>query len=183
MEQLETIIIFTNKVLKDWDNSSGWAPESVSLKLNDAMLDWMIELTDCLSIWTTKEDLLTEGELILAYTNLGSLVESWLKLFYCIYYEDYKINPKRQRGTLVEPNDMMFQSLKEFSTGKLWEKNDNWFNWIEKIQQRRNAIHSFNYRDIGTQDEFFEDIEKFNEFIHLINDRFPPAPSEAHEYI
>lgn len=182
MVQLESIIIFTNKVLKDWENSSGWAPESVTLKLNVAMFDWMIELTDCLRIWTSKGVSLTNGELILAYTNLGSLIESWLKLFYCIYYEDYKLYPKKQRGQVVEPNNMMFQSLKEFSTGKLWEKNDDWFNWIEKIQQKRNAIHSFNYRDIGTQDEFLKDIEIFNEFIHLVNDRFPPLPSEAHEY-
>ena len=31
----------------------------------------------------------SDGDLILAWANLGTLVEGQLKLFLCVYYEDY----------------------------------------------------------------------------------------------
>ena len=68
----------------------------------------MSELTDTLKIWIDKGSTMTEGELILARTNMGALVESWIKFFYCVYYEDYmKIpltqNKKGKTITLVFP--------------------------------------------------------------------------------
>jgi len=183
MEQLSEIKTFTDKIVADWKNHDGWAPKSVSLKLDKAMFDWIIDLTDCLGIWVDKRKHLSDGELILAYTNFGSLVENWLKLFYCIYYESYKENPIKRGSNIIEPNKTMLQSLKEFSVGKLWEKDDDWYNWIEHIQHRRNSIHSFNYRDIGDTQAFFEDLKKYKEFIEFVNNHFPPAPSEAYDYI
>jgi len=56
------------------------------------MLDWMSQLTQCLSIWIDKGLDMTDGELILARTNLGSIVECWLKFFYYVYYDDYQKN-------------------------------------------------------------------------------------------
>lgn len=182
VEQLYEIKSFTRKVVLDWKNHKGWAPKSASLRLDKAMFDWIIELTDCLSIWESKGDQLTDGELILAYTNLGSLVENWLKLFYCIHYKDYQKNPILKGNKTVEPGKTMLQQLKEFSIGKLWEKGDHWYIWVEKIQQRRNSIHAFNYRNIGDSQDFFEDLKKYKTFIEFVNNRFPPAPSEAEYY-
>jgi hypothetical protein len=157
-----------------WETSTiGWAPDSVVNKLSVARLDWLKDLTDCLDIWVGKSHSLTDGELLLAWANLGTLVEGWLKLFYCVYYEDYRRNPLELRGSLIEPNDMRFENLKQFSRGILWDKASDWDNWVERIQQKRNAIHAFNDRDIGTSIEFLEDIDMFNEFINIIDSRLP----------
>lgn len=156
-----------------WESSIGWAPESVVNKLSAARLDWLRDLTDCLDIWIEKGYFLTEGELLLAWANLGTLVEGWLKLFYCVYYEDYLRNPRMYKGKLIEPNDMRFEGLKQFSRGILWEQGSEWDDWVGSIQQRRNAIHAFNDKDIATPQEFLNSIDKFSVFIEIIDSRFP----------
>ena len=109
----------------------------------------MSELTDTLKIWIDKGSTMTEGELILARTNMGALVESWLKFFYCVYYEDYMKNPltqnKKGKTITVEPNNMRFEDLKNFSKGILWDDDkDPLYVWVDKIQHYRNAVHAFN---------------------------------------
>lgn len=170
----------SKEVLKFWkDDSRGWAPPNASSKLEEARIDWLIDLTNCLNIWSEKwcENgcRLNDGELILAYANLGALVEGWLKLFYCVYYNDYLAKPKTntRTGDIVEPNNLKFEALKIFSRNKIWYQGTDWDLWIEKIQQRRNAIHSFNDREIGNADEFMDDLVKFADFTETINDRFP----------
>jgi len=169
--------------LKFWKKESGgWAPKKAHNKLSQARIDWLIDLTDCLSIWDDKKTTLTDGELILAYANLGALVEGWLKLFYCVYYLDYIANPTTNRqGHMIEPNDLKFESLKQFSRNILWNTNDTWDLWVTKIQQRRNAIHSFNDKEIGTPLEFIKDIEVFGQFVELIDERFI-YPDEIYGY-
>lgn len=154
-----------------WKESRGVAPDSVADKMDDAMLSWMSELTDTLKIWIDKSVSMTDGELILARTNMGALVESWLKFFYCVFYEDYIQNPKMIKGKMVEPNNMKFDDLKNFSTGILWDdKNSSMYLWVDKIQHYRNAVHAFNYRNIGTAIEFMEDMDEFYKFVeHILN--------------
>lgn len=175
------ICLKTRKFLNEWENPYGYAPDSASRKIEKAMFSWMKELTDCLKIWTDKGETMTDGELILARANIGSLVESWLKFFYCVYYEDYLRAPTYFKGKIIEPNKMKFEYLKTYSRGKLWEENDNWDIWIDKIQTRRNAIHSFNFKDIGTNEEFITDIDKFNDFIELVFTHLPESPQSARE--
>lgn len=83
----------TNSQALIWKKTHGIAPDKVGIKMDAAMLKWLVELTDCLNIWIEKGLQMTEGELILARTNLGAIVESWLKFFYSVYYEDYLKNP------------------------------------------------------------------------------------------
>lgn len=85
------------------------------------MLPWIIELTECLRIWVDKDIMMTDGELILAKTNLGSLIESWLKFFLCVYYEDYLKNPIKNKGKIVEANKIKFDGLKHYCSKILWE--------------------------------------------------------------
>lgn len=48
---------------------------------------------------------LKDGELILARTNMGAIVESWLKFFYCVYYEEYQLNHiKNEHNRMIQPN-------------------------------------------------------------------------------
>jgi len=161
----------SKKVFSFWKNAEGWAPQSAASKLSVARLDWLEELTECLQIWHDKSLTLTNGELLLAWANLGALVEGWLKLFYCIYYEDYIREPLERKGIPIEPNDLSFESLKQFSREKLWDKNSEWDKWVDYIQGKRNAIHAFNTRDIGTAFDFLESLKQFNRFIEKINSR------------
>lgn len=173
-DSIKIIKQITHETLTFWDTSTiGWAPDSVVNKLSVARLDWLKDLTDCLDIWVRKSLFLTDGELLLAWANLGALVEGWLKLFYCVYYEDYKKNPLMHKEKMIEPNNMRFEDLKQFSRGIIWDKASDWDKWVESVQQRRNAIHAFNDRDIGTAIEFLEDIDKFTEFIKIIDLRLP----------
>lgn len=172
---LSMIQKFSEEVFDFWENRvRGWAPKDVVSKLEVVKLDWLEDLTKSLTIWKDIGVDMTEGELILAYVNLGSLVEGWLKLFYCVYYMDYLKNPEMTfKGKIIEPNDLKFEVLKQFSRDKLWSKNDSYDKWIDKIQLRRNAIHAFNYRDIGNPKEFLEDINYFYSFIRRIDDQLP----------
>ena len=158
-----------------WKESRGVAPDSVADKMDDAMLSWMSELTDTLKIWIDKGTSMTDGELILARTNMGALVESWLKFFYCVFYEDYIKNPKIVKGKMVEPNNMKFEDLKNFSNGILWDDNKSaMYIWVDKIQHYRNAVHAFNYRDIGTAVEFMSDMDEFYKYVGHILNHIPP---------
>ncbi|GHH99695.1 hypothetical protein [Neobacillus kokaensis] len=55
----------------------------------------------------------------------------------------------------------------------MWDKGSEWDEWVEMVQQRRNAIHAFNDRNIGTPVELIESIEKYNTFIDVIDTRLP----------
>lgn len=174
-EILNKIKAKSHEVFDFWQGGAyGWAPPSASNKLDAARIDWLRDLTDCLAIWEDKQFSLTHGELLLAYSNLGALVEGWLKLFYCIYYEDYLKNPRKDaRGLNIEPNDMKFEGLKQFSRGILWHQTSDREQWIDKIQYRRNAIHAFNNRDIGSSADMPRDFMQFYLFICEIDGRLP----------
>lgn len=59
----------------------GWAPVEAAGLLTDARLDWQVSLSKTLRLWIREPaSALTDGELILAWSNLGSLLEGTLKL-------------------------------------------------------------------------------------------------------
>lgn len=103
-------------------------------------------------------------------------MESWLKLFYCAFYEDYMQNPKVDRGRIIEPNKLSFEQLKEFSVGIIGEdRTGSMYTWVDKVQHYHNAIHAFNYRDIGTAIEFMNDMDIFYDCEELILKKLPPV--------
>lgn len=168
-----SIKIESERVLDFWQNPRGWAPESATEILVVSRLDWLEGLTNTLKIWIDIEDEYDNGELLLANANLGALVEGWLKLFYCVYFEDYRKNPHEHKGKIVKPNDLSFEILKQFSWDILWKQGSDWDKWIGRIQYKRNAIHAFNSRDIGDKAEFISDLIKFYDLIELIDARLP----------
>lgn len=172
----DVLVILTNNAALLWKEARGIAPDSAADKLDDAMLEWQSELTKTLSIWIDKGLTMTSGELILARANLGAVVESWLKFFYCVYYEDYCKSPiTNNKGKMIEPEKASFDNLKEFSNGKLWDDvNSPEYSWVDSVQHKRNAIHSFRYRDIGTPLEFMDDIDHLYSFVDNVLSHFPP---------
>jgi len=179
---IDKICVLTKKTMSEWKDPYGYAPNSAAKKLTNAMLPWIIELTECLRIWVDKDIMMTDGELILAKTNLGSLIESWLKFFLCVYYEDYLKNPIVNKSKIVEANKIKFEGLKNYCGKILWKQGDKWDVWIEKMQHQRNAIHSFNFKDIGKSSDFIKDIDMFFDFITLIIHRLPDSPESVREY-
>ena len=174
----DILTIQTNNTALIWKDVHGIAPDNAAKKLDIAMLDWQSELTKTLKIWIDKGLDMTVGELILARANLGAVVESWLRFFYCVFYDDYINQPmKNKKGQILEPEkDMRFEDLKKFSTGILCddEKSKDYI-WVDSIQKKRNAIHSFTYKDIGTPLDFLLDVDYLCEFVDMILNHLPPV--------
>lgn len=159
-----------------WKDAHGYAPDKVANILDSAMLEWQIELTDALEIWIDKGLNMTNGELILARVNLGAVVESWLRFFYTIYREDYDKKPvKRKNEDLSPEKGLTFDAMVNYSTGILWDdETSEDYRWLNSIRNKRNAIHAFMYRDIGTPTDFLNDIVYLCHFVRLLCDRLPP---------
>ena len=98
----------------------------------------------------------TDGRLILAWANLGSLVEGTLKVFLSVYAHNYGKNPKRdRRGQDVDPDTLRFEDLRLFFRDNVWLQSQTaWDGWLQCVQRRRNAIHAYRHTEIGTHDEF-----------------------------
>ena len=174
--------ITTNATLL-WKVARGFAPDDVADILDDAKLDWMLELTNTLELWIDKGESMSEGELLLARVNMGALVESWLKLFYCVYNEDYAKSPIREHGRPQEAYEASFAKLIEYTDGTFFEdKNDPLYAWIDKIRKYRNSIHAFMGKNIGTAKEFLSDIDEFKEFVEKIHLKLPPIEDYVDDY-
>ena len=171
-------IVLINEGLKDfWTNAKGWAPIEAANLLNKSRLDWQISLSNCLYIWEEDSRKDVDGRLILAWANLGSLVEGTMKLFLSVYYNTYKKDIgviKSKKGNIVDPDICKLERLRQFFNKRVWKnKEKDWDNWILHIQQRRNAIHAYKNRELGNFDEFFTDVGKYLFFLRNINDRLP----------
>jgi len=156
-----------------WKNAHDWAPFDAAALLNKSMLEWQSSLADCLQIWKHS---LSDGELILAWANIGSLVEGQLKLFLSIYYEEYAADfeaIKNKHGNLIDPDTVSLESLRVFFKKKIWEPSESWDEWIRLIQQRRNAIHAYEYKEIGTTEELHSSFRRLLEFVLMMNRRLP----------
>ena len=55
--------------------------------------------------------------------------------------------------------------------------------WLNKIRDTRNSVHSFAYREIGTYKDFLEDVIKFNTFLDIIIRQLPSEISGDGELI
>jgi hypothetical protein len=155
-------------------------PDSAAL-LSGSMLDWQVSLAGCLRRWLGCS---TDGELILAWANLGTLVEGMLKLFLCVYLSDYRSDAAAtgvaglvKDGEVSNPDGLKFEQLKQYCAKcGMWKhtlKGDDWDKWIDHVQQRRNAIHSFKPRQIGTFEEWMADVRRFYDFVDEIDGRLP----------
>jgi len=177
-------IISLNKGISDfWKNSAGWAPIEAGQLLSKSRLDWQVSLSKSLKLWKgTLDPDAKEGCLILAWANLGTLVEGTLKLFLSVYYDTYKndSNALWEKGKLIDPDSVELGKLRQFFKDGIWLPGQmHWDDWILKIQQRRNAIHAFKDRQIGTFDEFFEELEQYQTFLQEINSQLP-YPDEGY---
>ncbi|MDQ7095472.1 hypothetical protein REC12_17930 [Desulfosporosinus sp. PR] len=175
-EVIHRIIRFTEELNKFWSSAQGWAPIEAAQLLTKSRLDWQVSLAHYLSEW--EDDPISEkydGGLILAWSNLGSLVEGTMKLFLSVYYMDYQedVNAIKKRDKLVDSDRLELEQLRQFFIKRIWLNDSEWKEWVLHVQQRRNAIHSFRDRKIGSFDDLRSDVRRYLEFIRYHNSRLP----------
>ena len=175
-EVCQAIAKETREIMDFWKNHSvRWAPAEASEILTRSMLDWQISLAENLRAWLQGR---SEGQLILAWANLGALVEGLLKLILCVYYKDYVKDDaalRNRQGELQDPDGLMLNDLRIFMTKKVWTEQEKaaWDWWVLKIQQRRNTIHAYKKRELGSFEEWRGDLRAHLVFIREMNGRLP----------
>lgn len=161
-----------------WGSSWGWAPKAAADLLSQGRLDWQVSLSVCLRRWVpipSDED--KDAVQIMAYANIGALVEGTLKLFLSVWYGHYAKDAEaiRRKGALLGPDIATLDLLRQFFKKRIWlnDPSDNWDPWISYIQNRRNAIHAFKNRDIGTHPDILNDMRNYLRFVRRINQQLP----------
>lgn len=171
---IERIIKLNDGLRKFWSSAEGWAPIEAAKLLNKSRLDRQVSLSRCLKLWAiTSSPEVQDGHLILAWANLGSLIEGSMKLFLSVWYKTYKsdIDAIKPKGKLQDPDGLQLEPLRQFFKKRIWDEKLDGF--IQNIQQRRNAIHAFKDRNIGTKKEFFDNVRKYLIILRYINYRLP----------
>jgi len=171
---IERIIKLNDGLRIFWSGAKGWAPLEAAKLLNKSRLDRQVSLSRCLKLWITTSSLeVQDGNLILAWANLGSLIEGSMKLFLSVWYKTYKsdIDAIKRKGKLQDPDGLQLEPMRQFFKKRIWDGTLDGF--IQIIQQRRNAIHAFKDRNIGTINEFFDNVRKYLNILRYINYRLP----------
>ena len=165
-----------------WGQNQGWAPVAAAGLLSKSRLDWQASLSGSRRLWMRDvPNALTQGDLILVWANLGSLLEGTLKTLLSVYYETYRTDlehlekagafdhkkekPKDPGGLTLEPLRQYCKSLNLLGTD-----GDA---LIELAQRRRNAIHAFIDRPIGDGVEFQQAVRDYLAMLRRVNERLP----------
>lgn len=96
---------------------------------------------------------------------------------------------------IKDPDGLTFNQLRLFLEESVWLKEPRpkcfwtdqspredwleWNEWLYTVQQRRNAIHAYKHRDIGTLDELHEYIHGYKLLLDDLNGRFPEFKPET----
>lgn len=178
IETVEKIIELNKHACDFWSNAIGWAPVEAANLLSKSRLDWQVSLSHSMKKWDIPPlQGAEDGDLILAWANLGTLVEGTLKLFLSVYFKDYFEDSEsiKNKNGLVEPDSINFDRLRNFFKKRIWTSSQTaeFDDWVLKIQQRRNAIHAYKDRDIDTFIEFYSDTKRYLAFLLYHLERLP----------
>jgi len=72
---------------------------------------------------------------------------------------------------ITDPESLTLEPMRRFFKKRIY--GDAWDKWVAHIQQRRNSIHSFRSREIGSFAEFYLDVRKYLDFLRYVNSRLP----------
>jgi hypothetical protein len=188
-EVVDRIESLNQGIAKFWSKSEGWAPVGAAGLLGKSRLDWQTSLSGSLRLWMREpSNALTPAELILAWANLGSLVEGTIKTLLSVWYETYKAdidNLKKANAydnakqVAHAPDGLGLEKLRNYcKTNELLGAEGDAL--VELVQQRRNAIHAFKDRPIGDGNEFQKAVRSYLALLRAINGRLP-YPDEMYE--
>jgi hypothetical protein len=182
IEIIDRIEALNRNLAQFWRRAGGWAPIESAGLLSKSRLDWQVSLSRSLRLWIrTPPDRLEDGELILAWTNLGSLTEGTMKLFLSVFYHDYQkdidglkaakaYHQKKQAP--ISPDGLSLDVMRAyFKNERLFEAEIDAY--VELVQQRRNAIHAYQDRPIGDDEEFQSAVLSYLMMLRAVNSRLP----------
>ncbi|KRP49839.1 hypothetical protein [Pseudomonas poae] len=173
-ETVERIGTLIRGMMAFWKDAHGWAPIDAAELLSKSMLEWQSSLAEQLSGWCGP---LSDGQLILAWTNLGALVEGQMKLLLSVYYQEYLVDTlaikNGRTGNTVDPDGVTLEPLIVFFKKRIWSQQEDWEPWVRTVQRRRNAIHAFKENSIGSAEELHAALRTLLEFVRFINGRLP----------
>ena len=192
---IDHIIWINETVISAWKTHSGWAPPVAARMLDKSRLDWVESLGHTLRIWVEKPSPKEhDGRLILAWTNLGCLVEGTIKFFLSVYAQSYEREVialaqdelrslASKSGQPKELDSLTFQGLREFLVKRVLASDvREWDTWLQHIQERRNAIHAYKHREIGSFDEFWNDVRIYVRFLEQLTGQLPDLPDPREYY-
>lgn len=176
------IISLNKKCAAFWSDAYGWAPPEAAELLSKSRLDWQVSLSETLRLWIGGHDRpMTDGQLILAWANLGALVEGTLKLMLSVYYRDFVVDIEALKASNAfdhkkqqhkAPDGLTLETLRKFIVKKeLFDSEAEEF--LEKVQMRRNAIHAYKDRTIGDPDEYQIAVGYYLKFLREVEGRLP----------
>ncbi|MFA6224874.1 MAG: hypothetical protein WC620_01510 [Methanoregula sp.] len=117
-EVVSRIITFNDGLRHFWSKmEDGWAPIEAAQLLSRSRLDWQVSLSRCLKCWLSEGQVgERDGRLILAWTNLGSLVEGTMKLCLSVWYVDYKkdVFALKRNGNVIDPDILELEKMRIF---------------------------------------------------------------------
>jgi hypothetical protein len=153
-----------------WSAAAGWAPDDAAALMTKSRLDWQVALSRSLRHWVCDPpENLDEGDLILGWANLGRLIEGTIKLFLAVHYESYKNDVETLKTTktwhnkkqkLIDPDGLVLDTLIDYvEKAELFAPEE--IELCKFVQARRNAIHAFKDRPIGTGLELHRAIKKY----------------------
>ncbi|NHF74878.1 hypothetical protein G7044_17285 [Paracoccus sp. 12-3] len=177
---VEDIISLNAKMTDFWASAHGWAPDDAANLLSKSRLDRQVSLSRTLHLWIDR-DPMTDGELILAWANLGALLEGTLKFFISVYYLDFQKDIEAlkkasaydfKKMTHKEPDGLTLDVLRKFVVQKnLFEAAHP--EMFQLVQSRRNALHAYKDRELGTVTEFRDSVHGYMKFLTEVNHRVP----------
>jgi len=165
-----------------WSASHGWAPDDAADLMTKSRLDRQVSLSRSLRHWLADPpDSLEDGELILGWTNLGSLIEGTIKLFLAVYLRDYKKDLATLKKTqawhakqakLLDPDSLRLEVLISYvEKASLFEQDE--IALFKQVQSYRNAIHAFKDRPLGSGSELHTAIKGYLSVLRRTVSRLP----------
>lgn len=181
---IDKIITRNETICRFWTtHSCGWAHKEAVELLEASRMDRLVSLSHSLHLWTqpcSDED--REGRLILAWTNLGILVEGSMTWFLCAWEDSYSQTPMQtKQGFDLKPNRLRFEELCRYFREHVWipAQTAEWDDWLTMVRDRRNAVHAFNHREIGTLSDWAEAVIRYHGFIDELDSQVRyPDPSD-----
>ena len=114
---IDQIIDLNERIRSFWhEQAGGWAPTKAANLLENSRLDRLVALSHNLRLWTQpRSEAEDEGRLILAWANLGILVEGTMTWFLCVWEDAYASNPMRsRRGFDLDANRLTFEEMTRY---------------------------------------------------------------------
>ncbi len=188
-EIVTRIVTLLTRMAAFWSNCAGWAPDDAAEMLSKSRLDRLASMAETLRRWVEiPPEEISDGDLILAWTNLGSLVEGTLKLFLCVYLRDFKADDANTKKTqayhkrdqlLLDPDGLYMHVLISYFE-EAYLLPDDELELAKRIQIKRNTIHVFKDLDIGNALDFRAAVRDYRQMLLSINSRLP-YPDEIYE--